>query len=64
MHWVRVCDEINVMSTRLGLLYADKFAAGCKALRLICIELKAKAEAEGYDDTAQYIQHVLDDLPS
>lgn len=57
MHWCRLCVLID---KEFNVSMIDPAAR--QMLREFCIDQKARADAEGYDDTAQYIQHVLDDL--
>jgi len=56
MHWCHICVFID---KSLGRIDSPQYK---RDLLEFCREEHDKAEREGYDDTAQYMQHIIDDL--
>jgi hypothetical protein len=52
LRWARVCNYADSIARRPEKTLAIEF----------CREERDKATAEGYDDTAAYLQHIIDDL--
>jgi hypothetical protein len=61
IRWARVCTFVEREAQRI-IPRMDPEGLERRELRGFCIEERNKATAEGYDDTAQYLQHIIDDL--
>lgn len=59
--WVRVCAHVDKQAEYAKLQSGEGYA---EILIEYCREEQAKATAEGFDDTATYLQHVIDDMQS
>lgn len=58
-YWQRICNEAaTVMLPKMQHGSYATFVANAAQL----VEWVSQAETEGYDDTAQYLQHIIDDL--
>lgn len=59
LRWARVCAFVDreALST-----FRNRIPAEERELYEFCREERDKALAEGYDDAAQYLQHIIDDL--
>lgn len=61
-HWIRVCDFIDQQVAHYTHFAKMKLVVGKAELLEYIREQHGLAKAEGYDDTATYIQHIIDDL--
>lgn len=57
LYWSHICSWVAKQVERE--MNDEKF---CRDVVSYCMDMRDKADREGYDDSAQYLQHIVNDL--